>query len=62
MAAGKRKRIKTKKRCCKSRPRCRRCPVVCRRLEKRGMAVREKKRTWVLVDVTKPALKAARAR
>ena len=26
-------RIKTKKRCCKSRPRCKRCPVVCKRLE-----------------------------
>jgi hypothetical protein len=56
------KRLKTKKRCCKSGPRCKRCPVVCKRLEKRGMAVREGKRTWVLIDVTKPALKAARAR
>jgi hypothetical protein len=56
------KRIKTKKRCCKSGPRCKKCPVVCKRLESRGMAVRETKRTWVLVDVTKPAMKSARAR
>ena len=55
-------RVKTKKRCCKSSKRCKRCPVVCKRLEKAGMAVRESKRVWVLVDVTKPALKAARAR
>jgi hypothetical protein len=56
------KRIKAKKRCCKSGPRCKRCPVVCKRLEKQGLAVREGKRTWLLVDVTKPALKAARSR
>ncbi len=55
-------RVKTKKKCCKSGPRCKRCPVVCKRLEREGLAVRESKRVWVLVDVTKPALKAARAR
>ena len=55
-------RVKTKKKCCKSGPRCKRCPVVCKRLEREGMAVRESKRVWTLVDVTKPALKAARAR
>jgi hypothetical protein len=27
---------KVKKRCCRSRPRCRRCPVVARRLAKAG--------------------------
>src|SRR5215207_9905031 len=56
------RRVKTRKRCCKSRPRCKRCPVVCKRLEKQGLAVRDSKRHWVLLDVTKPALKAARAR
>jgi hypothetical protein len=56
------KLVKTKKRCCKSGPRCKRCPVVCKRLEKHGMAVREGKRTWVLVDVTKTAMKAVRVR
>jgi len=55
-------RVKAKKRCCKSGPRCKRCPVVCKRLERAGVAVRESKRVWVLVDVTKPAMKAARAR
>ena len=39
--------IKPKKRCCKSRPRCKKCPVVCKRLVNAGLA--EKK-----------ALKAAR--
>ncbi len=56
------RRIKTKKRCCKSNPRCKRCPVVCKRLERAGAAVREDKRTWVLVDVTKKQMKVARAR
>ena len=55
-------RVKTKKKCCKSGPRCKRCPVVCKRLEREGLAVRESKRVWVLVDVTKPAMRAARAR
>ncbi len=55
-------RVKTKKKCCKSGPRCKRCPVVCKRLEREGLAVRESKRVWTLVDVTKPAMKAARAR
>ena len=54
--------MKVKKRCCKSRPRCKKCPVVCKRLEKEGLAIRETKRTYVLVDVSKQAIKAARAR
>jgi hypothetical protein len=56
------RRVTAKKRCCKSGPRCKRCPVVCKRLEKAGLAERVDKRTWVLLDVTKPAMKAARAR
>ena len=56
------KLVKTKKKCCKNGPRCKRCPVVCKRLEASGMAERQGKRTWVLLDVTKPALRAARAR
>jgi hypothetical protein len=56
------RRVKAKKACCKSGPRCKRCPVVCKRLERNGMAVRDGKRTWVLVDVSKPAMKSARAR
>ena len=59
---GARKEIKAKKKCCKSRPRCKRCPVVCKRLEKAGKAERLSKRRYVLVDVTKPDLRAARGR
>ena len=54
--------IKTKKRCCKDRPRCKRCPVVCKRLEQAGYAERETKREWrLLVIPPKKVLKAARA-
>jgi hypothetical protein len=54
--------IKTKKRCCKDRPRCKRCPVVCKRLEQAGYAERESKRTWTLIVIPpKKVLKAARA-
>jgi hypothetical protein len=56
------KPVKAKKGCCKSRPRCKRCPVVCKRLVKAGKAERVSKRRYVLVDVTKRDLKAARAR
>ena len=55
--------IKSKKRCCKDKPRCKRCPVVCKRLEQAGYAERLDKRTWVMVDVVpKKQLKLARAR
>jgi len=53
--------IKPKKRCCKSRPRCKKCPVVCKRLVNAGLADKRPNGTFVLhVDVTKKALKAAR--
>ena len=56
------KRIKTKKRCCKSRPRCKRCPVVCKRLETIGYAEREDRRNGRLIVIPpKKVLKAARA-
>ena len=55
-------RVKAKKNCCKSRPRCKKCPVTCKRLERDGKAKRKGKRTWILVDVTKKDLRAARAR
>lgn len=54
--------VKTKKKCCKDRPRCKRCPVTCKRLEKAGKAERLSKRRYVLIDVTKTDLQAARAR
>jgi hypothetical protein len=57
------KEIKAKKRCCKSDKRCKRCPVVCKRLEKLGYAERQAKRQWTLVVIPpKRVLAAARAR
>ena len=57
------KLVKTKKRCCKSRPRCKKCPVVCKRLANDGLAVRQDKRHYLVeLNVGKKALKAARAR
>ena len=55
------KRVKQRKRCCKSRPRCKRCPVVCKRLEMQGLATREGKHYLVSLDIKKKTLKAARA-
>jgi hypothetical protein len=57
------KLVKTKKRCCKSGPRCKRCPVVCKRLEKNGLAERLELRLYLVSGgVTKKQLKLARAR
>jgi hypothetical protein len=53
--------VKTKKRCCKSRPRCKRCPVVLKRLEQQGLAERTGRFAYELSpDLTKKAMKAAR--
>ena len=53
--------IRCKKKCCKSGTRCKRCPVVWKRLAKQGLAEREGKRRYVVVEVVpKKALKAAR--
>ena len=53
--------LKAKKRCCKSKPRCKRCPVVCKRLEQAGYLHREGKRTWTVEHKPpKGAVKAAR--
>jgi aldehyde:ferredoxin oxidoreductase len=55
--------VKAKKRCCTSRPRCKRCPVVCKRLVEAGLATERKGGRFELhADVRKKALKAARAR
>ena len=56
------KPIKPKKGCCKSDPRCKRCPVVLNRLAKQGLAEREGKRYVLAADLRKKQLKAARAR
>ena len=56
------KTIKTKGRCCKSRPRCDRCPVVLCRLEAQGFVKRSRKdRFLVLMKVKKKQLKAVQA-
>jgi hypothetical protein len=58
----KRRVLKPKKRCCQSRPRCKRCPVVCRRLARVGLADRQDDGRYVLADdVRKRHLRAARA-
>jgi hypothetical protein len=57
------KGFKPKRGCCKSSPRCKRCPVVAKRLVTRGLATRTKSGLVVLSpDTTKKQLKAARAR
>ena len=55
--------VKTKKKCCKSGPRCKRCPAAMKKLERRGLAKRVSKRSYVVsLDATKKDLKAARVR
>ena len=55
--------MKTKAKCCKDRPRCKRCPVVWKRLEAAGYAERSGKREVIVTaKVPKPAMAAARAR
>ncbi len=55
--------LKGKSDCCKSRPRCKRCPVVCKRLVKAGAATkRDDGRYELSVTLRKKQLKAARAR
>ena len=55
--------VKTKKKCCKSGPRCKRCPAAMKKLERRGLATRLSKRSYVIsLDATKKDLKLARAR
>lgn len=55
--------FKPKKGCCKSNPRCKRCPVVTKRLVARGLAKRRKSGLVVISpDTTKKQLKTARSR
>ena len=56
------KAIKPKKACCKSGPRCKRCPVVLKRLAVEGLAERQGKRYMLAADLRKKQLKAARVR
>jgi hypothetical protein len=56
-------KVRAKGKCCKDRPRCKRCPVVLERLEKAGIAQRTKKGAYRLPDdLTKRDLKPFRAR
>ena len=53
--------VRCKRKCCKSGKRCKRCPVVCKKLSKQGYAERSGKLSYVLIDVVpKRAIKAAR--
>jgi len=55
--------VKPKKTCCKSGPRCKRCPTMLKRLEKRGYAERRTDGKYVILElVPKAERKAARAR
>lgn len=57
------KTVKAKKRCCKDGPRCKRCPVVLKRLSDVGLAERVSKRSYVIeMPLPKKKLKAARRR
>jgi hypothetical protein len=56
------KALKPKKACCKSGPRCKRCPVVLKRLAEQGLAERDGKRYLLAADLRKKQLKAARGR
>lgn len=55
--------VKTKKKCCKSGPRCKRCPAVYKRLSNEGYAERVDKRIYIVeAKVPKKAMKLARKR
>ena len=57
------KPVKPKKKCCKDDPRCKRCPVVLKKLEMMGLAERRDDGRFLLdPDLKKKQLKAARAR
>jgi hypothetical protein len=54
--------MKSKKRWCKDRPRCKSCPVVCKRLGTLGYGEREDRRTRQLIVIPpEKVLNAARA-
>jgi hypothetical protein len=53
--------VKCKRKCCKSKTRCKRCPVVWKKLARQGYAERHGKVSYVVIDVVpKGALKRAR--
>jgi hypothetical protein len=54
------KKVKPKARCCQSRPRCKRCPVVLKRLERAGLATRKGKTYRLSGKTTRKQLAVAR--
>ena len=57
------KKVKPKKSCCKDGPRCKRCPVVLKRLEASGLAAQRADGRFVIdPELRKKQLKAARKR
>ena len=57
------KKIKPKSKCCKDNPRCKKCPVVLKRLAREGYAERRQNGRYVVIAIVpKKAVKAARAR
>ncbi len=55
-------KVKAKKKCCGSDPRCKRCAVVLKRLRKAGFAEHRGGRHYVVESVPKKKMKKARAR
>ena len=56
------RQVKAKKKCCGSNPRCKRCPVVLKRLHKADLAEHSGGRFYVVGPVPKKKMKKARAR
>jgi len=53
--------VRPKAKCCRDKPRCKRCPVVCKKLMRQGLAERLDGGGYVLsVDLSKKHLKTAR--
>ena len=54
------KLVKTKRRCCRSGPRCKRCPVVAKRLEKADLAERTGTRNYIVIASKRVVARARR--
>ena len=55
--------VKVKKKCCKSGPRCKKCPAVYKKLSNQGHAEQLNKRVYIVEGkVPKKAMKLARKR
>ena len=54
--------VKPKGKCCRDDPRCKKCPVVLKRLAQEGLVERQGSKYLVPKDLPKKRVKAARAR